>query len=346
VPNREFAEPPFGISGVREIHKEEPCFNEPGLATLHELGSGVKRLIVCGVIFALLGPAYATVETLSAIEFGAKSDGHGSVLLDGLDPRNTPSAVAIAGNEDIWFRESFSWHPRISRIDTDGSLHEFWDPLFDYRNGQGSQGIPVGAFTANGDGLLVGPVENGPNGARIRRIDHEGDVSWQTATGCFVAGLSYACFASHRGDPRAELEPLHPNWITRGPRGDLWFTSDHDSLIGRLTEVQTLTIFTGGLSRWNSGPQFITTGPDGNMWFTEIRDRIGRITQDGRITEFSNGIPHRASLGGIVAGPDGNLWFTLYHGMVLGKITVNGRVKRLFQILSGLCRFGRQSSAT
>lgn len=28
----------------------------------------------------------------------------------------------------------------------------------------------------------------------------------------------------------------------------------------------------------------------------------------------------------IVVGSDGNLWFTLYHGMVLGNITVNGRV--------------------
>ena len=62
------------------------------------------------------------------------------------------------------------------------------------------------------------------------------------------------------------------------------------------------------------------------MWFTEVRDRVGRITPDGRIVEFSAGIPKRASLGGIIAGRDGNLWFTLYHGMVLGRVTTAGRV--------------------
>ena len=133
-------------------------FQRNRITAPHERGSGVKWLIVCGVIFALLGPARATVETLSAIEFGAKSDGRGAVLLDGLDPRNMPSAVAIAGYGDIWFRESFVWHPRIARIGTDASLHEFWDPLFDLRDGLNNP-IPSGAFTAYGDGLLVGPVE-------------------------------------------------------------------------------------------------------------------------------------------------------------------------------------------
>jgi virginiamycin B lyase len=52
-------------------------------------------------------------------------------------------------------------------------------------------------------------------------------------------------------------------------------------------------------------PLFIASGPDG-MWFTEAENRIGRITPDGRVTEFAIRRPARR----IVAGPDGNLWFT------------------------------------
>jgi len=82
------------------------------------------------------------------------------------------------------------------------------------------------------------------------------------------------------------------------------------------------------LTRWDSGPQYITVGPDGALWFTERRDRIGRITTGGTITEFSHGIPARSSVGGIVAGCDGNLWFTLYHGNELARITTKGAITR------------------
>ena len=57
-----------------------------------------------------------------------------------------------------------------------------------------------------------------------------------------------------------------------------------------------------------TGPNAITAGPDGNLWFTEdYGHRIGRITQDGVITEFSTGIPSGVIrvLGQIASDPDG-----------------------------------------
>jgi streptogramin lyase len=256
------------------------------------------------------------------IEYGSRPQGHGAVLADGLDDRNTPSSVAVTSDGAVWFRESFTWHPRVARFAPDGSFREFREPMIDLRGPDG-QPFGVGAFVADGDGLVVGGIEPGPPGLRIRRLTSEGAVGWRDARGCVVVEASFACFAGHRGN--AQLLAFS-NSVTRGPRGDLWFTDAVHSVVGRLAPDGTRASFTRGLTRWNSGPQFITTGPDGNMWFTEMRDRIGRVTQDGRITEFSRGIPHRASLGGIVAGPDGNLWFTLYHGMVLGSITINGAV--------------------
>ena len=41
----------------------------------------------------------------------------------------------------------------------------------------------------------------------------------------------------------------------------------------------------------NAGPDGIALGPDGNVWFSETDvSQIGRITPDGRITEFKSGI--------------------------------------------------------
>jgi streptogramin lyase len=56
----------------------------------------------------------------------------------------------------------------------------------------------------------------------------------------------------------------------------------------------------------------VTSGPDGNLWFTELRGAIGRITPDGRVTEFPVAPPPGAASAGawdIAAGPDGDLWF-------------------------------------
>jgi hypothetical protein len=65
----------------------------------------------------------------------------------------------------------------------------------------------------------------------------------------------------------------------------------------------------------------ITVGPDGNLWFTEyIRNRIGRITPLGVVTEFSV-VSTNTGTAGITAGPDGNVWFTEPVANRIGRIT-------------------------
>src|ERR1700694_5282004 len=59
-----------------------------------------------------------------------------------------------------------------------------------------------------------------------------------------------------------------PTDITLGPDGNLWFTEEFASKIGRIN------LATGRLTEFptptpNSEPNGITTGPDGNIWFTE-----------------------------------------------------------------------------
>jgi uncharacterized repeat protein (TIGR01451 family) len=74
-----------------------------------------------------------------------------------------------------------------------------------------------------------------------------------------------------------------------------------------------VTEFSTGITL-GSGLQGITRGEDGNLWFAEENhDALGRITPDGKVTEFS--LASLGAIGGPVAitsGPGGLLYFTLF----------------------------------
>ena len=75
-----------------------------------------------------------------------------------------------------------------------------------------------------------------------------------------------------------------------------------------------------------AGPDGIALGPDGNVWFSESEiSKIGRITPDGAITEFGDGITFGARPLSIVVR-DGALWFSEAAGNRIGRITVDGKV--------------------
>jgi virginiamycin B lyase len=123
-----------------------------------------------------------------------------------------------------------------------------------------------------------------------------------------------------------------PNVIAPGPDGNLWFTEDNASQVGRVTAAGSVTEF--AIPTNAAG---ITGGPDGNVWFTEsATNMIGRITPDGSsVTEFP--IPPPAGggtsgLSSITTGPDGNLWFTEGFGNKIGRITPDGSSVTEFDI--------------
>ena len=63
------------------------------------------------------------------------------------------------------------------------------------------------------------------------------------------------------------------------------------------------------------------------MWFAESKGgRIGRITTDGKISEFPLLRPD-ATPWSIVAGPDGALWFVENPGNAVARIGVDGRIR-------------------
>ncbi len=130
------------------------------------------------------------------------------------------------------------------------------------------------------------------------------------------------------------------NRITTGPDGNIWFTDGGNNQIGRMTPAGAFDGF--AIPTAGSSPIDITTGPDGALWFTEFVGNIGRITTDGKITEFPvlkspGGAP--ANVFGITNGPDGALWFTTDccdpgNPGKIGRITTSGAVT-LFPLPTG-----------
>ncbi len=112
--------------------------------------------------------------------------------------------------------------------------------------------------------------------------------------------------------------------IAWGPDGNLWFTQSRPrffgspalAAVGRMTPAGVVTRYL--LPVQSSSPYAIAAGPDGNMWFTE-QNAIGRITPDGRLTEFV--LNFRGSPFDIIGGPDGNVWFAADG---IGRITPSG----------------------
>ena len=65
---------------------------------------------------------------------------------------------------------------------------------------------------------------------------------------------------------------------------------------------------------------------DGALWFSEAAgDRIGRMTVDGKVTEFP--IPsHDSQPRAMVTHPDGSIWFVETSTNALGRVDRDGRI--------------------
>src|SRR5262249_41376545 len=90
----------------------------------------------------------------------------------------------------------------------------------------------------------------------------------------------------------------NPGYITQGPDGAVWFLERDGNKFGRISSDGKIIEYpippggvedqtTSGKTVMTTVPQGIITGPDGALWFTEqVGNQIGRITTDGKITEF------------------------------------------------------------
>jgi len=91
--------------------------------------------------------------------------------------------------------------------------------------------------------------------------------------------------------------PCDPGFLmVRGSDGNLWFSTQFPSGLGRITPTGQASLFTdpnaNQLDSMIAGTN-LTVGSDGNVWFLEstgdihgLVSSIGRITTAGQITEF------------------------------------------------------------
>ena len=92
---------------------------------------------------------------------------------------------------------------------------------------------------------------------------------------------------------------LAPNAIANGPDGNLWFSGLNLNKIGQITPKGVIT--ETDLSSSGASPGAIAFGSDGNCWFVDASGKIGRLTANGTVTEFTSPSANGSALG-IVAG--------------------------------------------
>jgi virginiamycin B lyase len=190
----------------------------------------------------------------------------------------------------LWFTTAQNRpHAFIGRVATNGTVRLFNDP-----GGSYPQGITTGS-----DGALW----FGESDGRIGRITTDGRVKH------FKVGPVRATILS----------------IVAGPDGALWATQTGNYVPGKIIRLET----SGKVTTYKaSAPQYICVGPDQALWFTEFGNTLGRITTNGKLSQFRiNGSPSSRPVA-IAAGSDGALWFTedLSNRAQIGRMTLSGKV--------------------
>ena len=208
-------------------------------------------------------------------------------LPDGSTAPVSPNALTLGPDGALWFTANVEsccvqTGPAIGRVDVGGGFSEFLLP---------SSRSSAGAIITGPDGALW---FTDPGTSNIDRITTAGSLSSFPVPN--ASGFSEVAF------------------LAKGPDGNIWFTDAGLNTINRMTTSGKVTVFP--MRSQNPIPVEITAGPDGAMWFLEGNINaagLGRITMQGKITEFFPPNPDDSGGGGISPGPPSmphTVWFT------------------------------------
>ncbi|HTU82786.1 MAG TPA: hypothetical protein VMF61_11690 [Candidatus Acidoferrales bacterium] len=113
-------------------------------------------------------------------------------------------------------------------------------------------------------------------------------------------------------------------------------TAPSASIASASTPPLHYRVFTAGKTAGFPADGFandIAADPSGNVWFTDTGTHaIGRITKNGKVTEFSAGLNPGAEPYSIVAGTNGTMWFTDASGLALGSISPGGTIREFADV--------------
>lgn len=272
------------------------------------------------------------------------------------DRASSPTTVTALPDGTIWFTEGAG--NRIGRMNPDGSgLKEFplpnpsSSPRIIALGADGNlwfsehTGNRMGRMTLAGEytGFAIPTPNSQP---RAIALGSDGNIWF----GMFAGGKI------GRITPRGEITEFAPPTPDSGPRalaagpdGNIWFSEYRANRIGRITPRGEITEYE--LPRPNSGPADITAGADGAMWFVELSggmdglrtdgNRVGRITMDGRITEYAMPAGTDSPIN-IAVGPDRLPWYT--RGRSLGRVNADGTIEE-FPLAEGTRAVGLSAGA-
>ena len=234
-----------------------------------------------------------------------------------------PWGITSGPDDDLWFTNLSG--NTIGRISTSGVVTIYKDKRIDEPQGiaEGSDGDIW--FTNSGDDE-IGRIT--PSGyISIHKIGIIDPIAITSSPhGLWVTGdygighitaNGYFHFYSSPSSPYNQ--PLGQA-ITTGRDGNLWFTDDAGSSIGRMTPQGKFTFF---INPDIQSPEGITAGPDGRLWFAnDNSDYIGAITTSGSVTEY----PVSSNADWIADGPDGRIWVAFNNQSVIAALTTSGQV--------------------
>lgn len=102
------------------------------------------------------------------------------------------------------------------------------------------------------------------------------------------------------------------------------YPDDPDNPATTTTTVKPDPLIVEYATTAGGNPTQIAAGFNNDLWFTESnKDIVGRITTDGKVTEFRTPTPG-SQPGPITRGPDGAMWFVEMNSPKIGRITESG----------------------
>lgn len=278
-------------------------------------------LAVAAVALALIAGAVAWrllfPPRVEVIEFGM------------LEQRDTPTAIAIAPDDTVWFTLDFV--NAIGRI-RDGKVERLLEP--------GTNLEPIGlAVAPDGAAWYTDAAER-----QIQRVAPDGKVTSLTletpvaklgkiavakdGAVWFAEATMYSITRLKDGKlDRKVIDSVRggPYGVAAAPDGSVWATLQSAN--------QLLHIGTDGQMRSHdiptrsSSPTDIAVDAQGAVWFIEFRsNRLGRF-KDGRWDEFVVETGPTAGLTGLAVAPDGSVWFGMLRSGALARWR-NGEIEK------------------